>query len=71
MPSDRRTNKNLNLILGSLQIKMLVLRNEPSHTTEFEVDISKKAGKEIGLGFAEIKDYGLTVTEIVSFDWHF
>lgn len=54
---------------------MTVHRTEPLSTTEIDIDISKKPGKETGFSYIECKDYGVLVTEIVrvtpmSFDFH-
>lgn len=45
---------------------MTVHRSNPAPTSEMEIDISKKPGKEVGFSFIECKDYGVLVTEIVS-----
>lgn len=44
----------------------MVYRSEPLDLKEIEVDITKKSGKDIGIGFAECKDNGIYVTDIVS-----
>lgn len=44
---------------------MTVFRAEPSTTSEVDIEITKKAGKDIGIGFIECKDYGILVTEII------
>lgn len=46
---------------------MTVHRAEPLPSSEIDIDISKKAGKETGFSYIEYKDYGVLVTEIVSF----
>lgn len=45
---------------------MVVYRSEPLDLKEIEVDITKKSGKDIGIGFAECKDNGIYVTDIVN-----
>lgn len=45
---------------------MTIYRADPPDIKEMEVDVSKKSGKDIGMGFAECKDNGIYVTEIVS-----
>lgn len=45
---------------------MVVYRSEPIDLKELEVDITKKSGKDIGIGYAECKDNGIYVTDIVS-----
>lgn len=44
---------------------MTVHRTDPLSTTEIDIDISKKPGKETGFSYIECKDYGVLVTEIV------
>lgn len=44
---------------------MTVQRSEPPQTTEFEIEINRKTGKETGFNFMEYKGYGVLVTEIV------
>lgn len=44
---------------------MTVHRSEPCPTTEVDIEITRKPGKEIGIGFVECKDYGVLVTDIV------
>lgn len=46
---------------------MTVHRAVPLSTTEIDIDISKKPGKETGFSYIECKDYGVLVTEIVCF----
>lgn len=53
-------------IFSFLQAKMTVHRAEPSPTTEIAIDIARKPGKDLGIGFIECKDYGILVTDIVS-----
>lgn len=53
-----------------VQVKLVVYRSEPVDLKEIEVDITKKSGKDIGLGFAECKDNGIYVTDIVRFQKH-
>lgn len=45
---------------------MAVYRSEPSPTTEMDIEIARKAGKDFGIGFIECKDYGILVTDIVA-----
>lgn len=45
---------------------MTVYRPEPPDLKEMDVEITKKGGKEIGLSFAECKDNGIYVLDIVS-----
>lgn len=45
---------------------MTIYRADPPDLKEMEVDVSKKSGKDIGMGFAECTDNGIYVTEIVS-----
>lgn len=45
---------------------MTVYRPEPPDLKEMDVEITKKSGKEIGLSFAECKDNGIYVLDIVS-----
>lgn len=45
---------------------MTVYRPEPPDLKEMDVEINKKGGKEIGLSFAECKDNGIYVLDIVS-----
>lgn len=49
-----------------MQAKMTVYRSEPSPTTEIDIEITRKPGKEIGIGFIECKEYGILVTDIVA-----
>lgn len=44
---------------------MVIYRGEPPDLKEMEVDVTKKSGKELGLGFAECKGNGIYITEIV------
>lgn len=44
---------------------MLVYRADPPDLKEIDVDVTRKSGKDLGLGFAECKGYGIYVTEIV------
>lgn len=44
---------------------MTVYRADPFDIKEMEIDVTKKSGKELGLGFAECKGSGIYVTEIV------
>ena len=44
---------------------MTIYRADPIDLKEMDVDITKKSGKDTGMGFAECKDYGIYVTEIV------
>lgn len=44
---------------------MTVTRYDPLPITEIEIDVAKKAGKEIGFNFMECPEQGLLVTEIV------
>lgn len=46
---------------------MTVHRFDPLPTTEVEIEITRKAGKETGFGFIECKDYGVLVTDIVCY----
>lgn len=45
---------------------MTVHRGEPSPTAEVDIEITRKPGKEIGIGFIECKDCGILVTDIVA-----
>lgn len=47
------------------QVKMTVYRAEPPDLKEMDVEITKKSGKDIGLSFAECKDNGIYVLDIV------
>lgn len=44
---------------------MVVYRAEPIDLKEMDVDVTKKSGKDLGVGFAECKGYGIYITEIV------
>lgn len=44
---------------------MTVYRADPPDLKEMDVEINKKSGKEIGLSFAECKDNGIYVLDIV------
>lgn len=44
---------------------MVVYRADPLDLKEMDVDVTKKSGKDLGLGFAECKGYGIYITEIV------
>lgn len=44
---------------------MTVYRPEPPDLKEMDVEITKKSGKEIGIAFAECKDNGIYVLDIV------
>lgn len=44
---------------------MTVYRPEPPDLKEMDVEIVKKSGKEIGIAFAECKDNGIYVLDIV------
>lgn len=44
---------------------MVVYRADPLDLKEVDVDVTKKSGKDLGLGFAECKGYGIYITEIV------
>lgn len=48
------------------QVKMTVYRAEPPDLKEMDVEITKKSGKDIGLSFAECKENGIYVLDIVS-----
>lgn len=45
---------------------MTVHRSEPCPTTEIDIEITRKPGKEVGIGFVECKYYGILVTDIVA-----
>lgn len=45
---------------------MTVYRAEPPDLKEMDVEITKKSGKDIGLSFAECKNNGIYVLDIVS-----
>lgn len=47
------------------QAKMTVYREDPLATSEVNIDIARKPGKEIGFNYVECKDYGVLVTDIV------
>lgn len=49
---------------------MTVHRAEPLPSSEIDIDISKKPGKETGFSYIECKDYGVLVTEIVRVSCH-
>lgn len=44
---------------------MVVYRADPIDLKEMDVDVTKKSGKDLGIGFAECKGYGIYITEIV------
>lgn len=44
---------------------MTIYRGDPVDIKEMEVDVTKKSGKDMGMGFAECKNNGIYVTEIV------
>ncbi len=43
----------------------MVYRADPLDLKEMDVDVTKKSGKDLGLGFAECKGNGIYITEIV------
>lgn len=45
---------------------MVVYRADPLDLKEMDVDVTKKSGKDLGLGFAECKGHGIYITEIVN-----
>lgn len=48
------------------QAKMTVSRSDPLPITEMDIEITKKAGKDIGFNFIECQEQGILVTEIVN-----
>lgn len=50
----------------SFQAKMTVSRSDPLPITEMDIEITKKAGKDIGFNFIECQEQGILVTEIVN-----
>lgn len=44
---------------------MTVHRADPGPTAEVAIDIARKPGKDLGVGFIECKDYGILVTDII------
>lgn len=48
-----------------LQVKMVVYRADPLDLKEVDIDVTKKSGKDLGVGFAECKGHGIYITEIV------
>lgn len=44
---------------------MVVYRADPLDLKEMDVNVTKKSGKDLGLGFAECKGNGIYITEIV------
>lgn len=44
---------------------MTVIRSDPPPVNEMDVEIAKKAGKEIGFNFIECQNHGILVTDIV------
>ncbi|XP_055315062.1 inactivation-no-after-potential D protein isoform X2 [Sitodiplosis mosellana] len=49
-----------------LVAKLMVIRNDPPPVNEMDVEIAKKAGKEIGFNFIECQNHGILVTDIVA-----
>lgn len=47
------------------KVKMVVYRADPLDLKEMEIDVTKKSGKELGIGFAECKGHGIYITEII------
>ncbi|KAG4076782.1 hypothetical protein HA402_009128 [Bradysia odoriphaga] len=47
------------------KVKMVVYRADPLDLKEMDVDVTKKSGKDLGLGFAECKGHGIYITEIM------
>ena len=47
--------------------KLTVIRSDPPPVNEMDVEIAKKAGKEIGFNFIECQNHGILVTDIVRF----
>lgn len=48
------------------QAKLTVNRYDPLPVNEIDIEIAKKAGKEIGFNFIDCQDHGILVTDIVS-----
>ena len=47
------------------KVKMIVYRAEPSETQPMDIELSKKSGKILGLGFFVGNSKGLFITDIV------
>lgn len=45
---------------------MTISRSDPLPITEMDIEIMKKAGKDIGFNFIECQEQGILVTEIVN-----
>lgn len=50
---------------------MLVYRADPLDIKEIDIDVTKKSGKDLGIGFAECKGHGIYITEIVRIENNF
>lgn len=53
----------------SLQVKMTIYRADPSDVDTIELELTKKSGKNLGLGFFTSNPRGLLVTDIVRIIW--
>lgn len=62
----RRDLNKTGLLHSHPQVKLTVNRFEPPPINEIDIEIAKKAGKEIGFNFIECQDHGILVTDIVS-----
>lgn len=56
----------LNIYLCFEKVKMVIYRAEPSEIETIEVELTKKSGKNLGVGFFTKNPRGLLVTDIVS-----
>jgi hypothetical protein len=49
-----------------LQVKMMIYRADPPEVETLDIELTKKPGKNLGLGFFTSNPRGLLVTDIVS-----
>jgi hypothetical protein len=50
---------------------MTVYRSDPLETESIEIELNKKGGKNLGIGFFTTNPHGLFITDIVRFNFQF
>jgi hypothetical protein len=56
----------LTIFLSTFKVKMTIYRADPPEIETIEIELTKKSGKNLGIGFFTSNPRGMLVTDIVS-----